>query len=151
MNGFVAVLLLTLAGCYSFRPLTGPTPEVGSRVAFDITDAGRVALGGTMGPEIAQVEGDLLDRAGDDYVLAVRAVRLLRGGEQVWAGEPVRLSRQHVGTGYERRFSAGRSAVLGVAAVGGAAAFFLTRDLLGGGTTDTKDPMDSVVTRLIRP
>jgi hypothetical protein len=33
------------------------TPAVGEKVAFDVNDAGRVALGGSLGPEIAQIEG----------------------------------------------------------------------------------------------
>src|SRR5207248_394092 len=49
---------VALGGCYSYRPAGGVPPQIGTRVAFDVNDAGRMALGGTMGPEIAQVEGD---------------------------------------------------------------------------------------------
>jgi hypothetical protein len=146
-----ALVVTAMAGCYSFQPLAAPDPATGARLAFDINDAGRVALGGTMGPEISQVEGDLVEKAGSEYVVAVRTVRLLRGGEQVWAGEQVRLKPEYLGTRYTRKVSVGRSVALGVGTIGGFAAFLLTRDLLTGGTTDSRDPMDSVVTRLGRP
>ena len=55
--GSVGVGLL-LAGCYTLQPARGVTPEIGARVAFDVNDAGRVVLGGSMGPEIDQVEGN---------------------------------------------------------------------------------------------
>jgi hypothetical protein len=48
----LAVAVASLVGCYTLQPTGGPVPEVGSRVAFDVNDAGRAALGGTMGPEI---------------------------------------------------------------------------------------------------
>ncbi len=42
----------------------GVAPEIGNEMAFDITDVGRVGLGPSMGPEIAQVEGRLVRAAG---------------------------------------------------------------------------------------
>jgi hypothetical protein len=125
-------------------------------VAFDVTDVGRVALGGSMGPEISQVEGRLVEAQNGDYVLAVSAVRLLHGGQQIWSGERVRISKDHVGRVYERRFSKGRTVALGVAVVAGAA-FVLSRDLIPLGAPDTKEPpTDSIVTlkipiRPVRP
>ena len=48
---------LSLVGCYSLQPTRGATPTVGETVAFDVNDSGRAALGGSMGPEIGQIEG----------------------------------------------------------------------------------------------
>src|SRR5687767_9761792 len=98
----VVVCTLLVTGCYTLQPVRGGVPPVGSHVAFDVNDAGRVALGGTMGPEIAQVEGRLLNNGTEDYLIAVSTVRLLRGGEQVWAGEQVRIKTEYVGSAYER-------------------------------------------------
>jgi hypothetical protein len=83
-------------GCYTQQPTGGAVPPAGTPMAFDITDAGRVALGGSMGPEISQVEGRLLDRDSSSYLIAVTGIHLLRGGEQSWAGEQVRLRTEHV-------------------------------------------------------
>ena len=148
-----AVLLGALvAGCYTLQPVKGVDPQVGSRLAFDVNDAGRVALGATMGPEIAQVEGQLIDKENGSYLLAVSTVRLLGGAEQVWSGEPVRLKPEYLGPAYRRRFSAGRSIGLGVAVVGGFAGFFITRSLLGSGNDESKpNPGDTVSTRRVRP
>ena len=140
-----------VAGCYTLQPVPGVDPRVGQRLAFDLNDAGRVALSGTMGPEIAQVEGQLVDKDDGGYLLAVSMVRLLRGGEQAWSGEPVRIKSEYVGPAYERRFSTGRSIGLGLVAVGGFTGFMLSRSLLGIGTSDKGPPGDTVVTRWIRP
>lgn len=129
-----------LAGCSTMRPLQGAEPQVGTKVAFDVNDAGRVALGGTMGPEIAQLEGQLIEKNNEGYLLAVSTTRLLRGGEQVWSGEQVRVKSEYLGSAYERRFSLGRSVALGVVGIGGFGAILLTRALLGSGTTNDGQP-----------
>jgi hypothetical protein len=121
------------AGCYTLQPAVGVTPELGSKVAFDVNDAGRVALGGSMGPEIAQISGRLVSRDSGDYLLAVSSVRMLRGGEQVWAGEQVRIKSTYISSTYERRFSRGRSIALGAIGLG-AVAYFAGRSILGSGT-----------------
>jgi hypothetical protein len=125
-----------MAGCYTFQPVIGAVPETGQKVAFDINDAGRVAIGGSMGSEIAQVEGRLMEKNNGSYLLAVSNVRLLRGGEQVWNGEQVRLRTEHVGPTYLRKFSTGRSIAFGALAVGGFTAFMLSRSIIGLGTED---------------
>ena len=147
----VATLGVLVAGCYTLQPARGYLPVVGDRIAFDINDVGRVALGGSLGPEIGQIEGDLISRTDDEYVIAVRSIRLLRGGEQVWNGEPVRLRTDYVGAAYERRFSTGRSVAMGALTVGSIVAFVLTRDLIGAGSDDDGDPGDTIRTVRGRP
>lgn len=147
-----AVLLgLALMGCYTLQPMGGVEPKPGAKLAFDVNDAGRVALGGSMGPEIAQVEGTLLEKDGEGYLIAVSNVRLLRGGEQVWTGEKVRLNNQYLGSAYERRFSLGRSIGLGVVGIGGFGAILATTSLLGTGTDKPGGPVDTLSQRLGRP
>lgn len=146
-----ALVLLVVAGCYTLRPLRGVEPQVGERVAFDVNDTGRVALGGSMGPEIAQVEGQLIEKQNGSYLVSVSNVKLLSGLEQVWTGEQVRLQRTYLGTTYQRRFSAGRSIAFGLAGAGGIAALFVGRSLLGSGSEDGEEPHDTVISRRIRP
>ena len=67
----VLTLGASLAGCYTLQPARGATPVVGEKVAFDVNDAGRVALGGSLGPEIAQIEGRVVGHDSGEYVLAV--------------------------------------------------------------------------------
>jgi len=147
-----ALFGLLVAGCYALQPVVGVNPKVGSDVAFDVNDMGRVALGGTMGPEIAQVEGQLVEKQDSVFIVSVNTVRLLRGTEQPWSGERVRLRSEYLGPAYERKFSKGRSIGMAVGGVGGIAAFFLTRSLLGSGNSDDNGGVhDTVITRLGRP
>ena len=136
--GSVVLAGALMAGCYTLEPAMGVVPRVGSVVALDVNDLGRVALGGSMGPEIAQIEGPLVEKTPTEYVVAVKVVRLLRGGEQTWAGEQVHLKTEFVTSVSERRFSAGRSAVFAAGAVGVAVAGILAgRHVIGSGTGDT--------------
>jgi len=125
-------------GCYSLQPIRGPIPEPGAVIGLDINDAGRVVLGGAMGPEISQVEGRLVRRDTDEFLVGVLAVKLLRGGDQVWHGETVHVKREHVTSIYERRFSKTRTLVAGAVGVGLIAAL-ASKSLLGVFTKE--DPM----------
>lgn len=149
VSGVVGLAVL-LAGCYSLRATRGE-PQVGTKVAFDVNDAGRAALGGALGPEVAQVEGQLLQKDTAGYLVAISNIRLLRGGEQVWNGEQVRVQPGFVGNAYERRFSMGRTIGFGVVGIGGFAAFLAGRSLLGSGTSDDQPPSDTGQQRLGRP
>jgi hypothetical protein len=141
-----------LAGCYTLQPARSGTLDAGTEVSLQINDAGRVALGGSMGPEIDQIEGKLLQKDPDQYVIAVSAVRLLRGGQQVWSKEQVSVKTEYVGRAYERRFSKARTLVVGGATVGGFVAFLATRELFGRGEEPPPaGPGDSVSTRIVRP
>ena len=122
---------------------------VGTKVAFDVNDAGRVALGGSMGPEIAQIEGRLAGRDGTDYLVSVSDVHLLRGGDQVWHGETVHLKAEYVSSLYERRFSTARSVAMGAAGLGAIAAI-ATRSLGGLGSTERPEPSPGDTAHTVR-
>jgi hypothetical protein len=128
-----------LVGCYSLVPTGGTVPKPGTEMGFDLTDAGRLALGGSMGPEIDQIEGRLIERDSSEYVVGVTGIRLLHGGDQVWNGEVVHLKTSYVASLYERRFSATRSLALGTAAVGAIAAI-ATQSLAGLGSVSRPGP-----------
>jgi len=140
--GFAVVLFLT--GCYSLEPVrAGIIPPVGSKVAFDVNDQGRIALGGTMGPSILQIEGRLLSRDSTNYAVAVSDIHFLQGGDQVWSGERVNINSQFVTSVYERRFSTTRTVLAGAATVGAVAAL-VGRSLLGSGDGEPpKTPPDT--------
>ena len=148
--GSMALGALTL-GCYTLQPTVGVTSDLGVRVAFDINDVGRVALGGAMGPEIDQIEGRLVERSADDYMVAVSGVRLLRGGYQVWSGERVRINSSYVKSSYVRKFSRTRSAILGSVLAGGFVAFMVSRGLIGAGDPSDHPPGDTTGTDALIP
>ena len=137
-----------MVGCYTLQPTQGMKPNIGETVAFDVNDAGRTALGGSLGPEISQIEGRVLGSENGEYVLAVSNIKLLRGGEQVWTGEHVRIKSDYVGTTYERKLSRPRTIAAGAAGVG-LVVFFVTRSIKGGGSDETKVPSDTGQTQLI--
>ncbi|HEY8175124.1 MAG TPA: hypothetical protein VIF32_05515 [Gemmatimonadaceae bacterium] len=139
----LAAFGVALAACYTLQPARATDARVGTRVAFDVNDAGRVALGGSMGPEISQVEGRLISADNAEYDVAVSAVRFLDGGEQVWRGDRVRIKAEFVKSAYERRFSSGRTAALGASLVGGVAAYIVGRSLIGSGAEGPGTPRDS--------
>ena len=145
----ICVLLL---GCFTLQPTMGQVPVAGSQVALDLNDAGRLALGGSMGPGIAQIQGRLLEASDGEYQIAVSAVRLLRGEEQIWSGEKVRVRSEHLGAAYERRFSRGRSIALGAVSIGGLAAFMVAHNLIGAGSgKDPVIPVDTGFSLRVRP
>lgn len=114
----VAGIGLLASGCYTLQPAPVAVPEAGTRVALAINDAGRVALGGSMGPQLRRVEGSFQAKEGDEYLVNVSGVELLQGGFQTWAGESVRINTNYVSALYEKKFSAAKTAL----AVGGVAA-----------------------------
>jgi hypothetical protein len=107
----VAGIGLLASGCYSLHPTSVAVPEPGTKLAFAINDVGRVALAGSMGPELRRVEGSLQSKDGDDYVVNVSGVELLQGGYQTWAGETVRINSSFVSAVYEKKFSKGKTAI----------------------------------------
>jgi len=142
---FAFLSVTGLAGCYTLQPVGAVVPHEGTKVAFGVNDMGRAALGGSMGPEIDQVEGNLLESDTDAYLLSVTSVRSLRGGEQRWAGEAIRIKREFVSNTYVRKFSASRT--VAVSALGAVAiAAIVKGSLLGEGSIEDPPPDTSIGT-----
>lgn len=141
--------LAVTTGCYTLTPVVNTGVPAGSRVALHITDAGRVALGGSMGPEIDLVEGRLVQRSDTAYVLSVSGVRFLRGGEQRWNGERISVRNEHVSGVSEQRLSKLRTGVLGAASIA-AVVLAVSKGLGGFGNSDpAKQPGDTSQTMRI--
>ena len=139
-----------LVGCYTLQPTGGVAPQPGNVIGLDINDAGRAALGGAMGPAIDQVEGRLVQQTNAEYVVAVSSIRLLRGGDQVWSGEQVRIPSSYVTSVYARRFSKSRTAVLTAAAIG-SIALVATKSIIGSGLLDLGPPPGDTSHTILRP
>ena len=137
------MMLPLLAGCYTMQPLVGsrPEPAPGTRLVIELTDAGRVAMANQMGPDVARFESRLVRQTDSAYVLSVSMVVGAWGAQARWNGEQVMLRTDYVRTIGERRFSAGRTALVAVGTTASIMAFVLTRSLLGGGSsTDPNNP-----------
>ena len=109
LTAFAAIALVLTTGCYRVEPMATLTPSPGTRLALSINDGGRVALGGSMGPEIGKVEGNLLSKQDSTYVLSVIGVNYLNGTFQKWQGETVRINTSMVSGFYTKRFSTART------------------------------------------
>ncbi len=126
----LVALFAPLAGCYTLQPANGAAATIGSRVVLEVNDAGRVALGPHVGPEVRTIQGRLVSTQEGEYVVAVDAVRFFTTSDQTWTGEQVRLRTEHIRTTYERRFSRGRTIAFAAASAGVITAFLVTRSLV---------------------
>jgi len=146
----VAATGFLLAGCYTLQPAAGRViPPAGAEMAFDINDAGRIALGGSMGPEIARIEGRLVEGDSSAYTVAVRAITLLNGGDQTWRGERVQLKTEYVSAHYERRLSPVRSIAMGAAGIA-VIVLIADRSIFGAGNPeDGQSPPDTAQTHRV--
>lgn len=147
----IALLLVQVigTGCYSFVPVVHTGIPAGTQVSLRITDAGRIALGGSMGPEIGAVDGRLVQHTATEYTLAVSGVRFLRGGEQRWNGERMSLRNDHVADVREQRLSKTRTGLLAGLAIS-AVVYAATRGLSGSGERDPgRTPTDTAATTRI--
>jgi hypothetical protein len=134
------ILAALLSGCYTLQPVERATPEIGTEVAVDLNDVGRAALGPSIGREIDQVHGHLVQRDSDDYALAVTSVDFLRGGSQSWTGEVVHVKSDYTSAYYVNRLSKSRTLMLvgaltAVVVVGASQALTVS-----GGTSDGTPP-----------
>jgi hypothetical protein len=141
----LAVAMVGASACYTLEPIRGSSPVLGTRIALDVNDAGRVALGGSMGPEIDRVEGRLIERTNGEYLLGVTSVVLLRGGVQTWKGEQVVVKPEFVSTVYERRLDKARTGLF-AAVVAGSVIAIASQSLLTSGSEDPAQHQDTVLT-----
>src|SRR3989442_11006304 len=82
----IGVLCLTTA-CYSYNPLTTPSPDPGVYVSVTLNDAGSVDLARYLGPSIFLVRGRYLgpsDQGG--LLVSVSSVETKRGDGYSWQG-----------------------------------------------------------------
>jgi hypothetical protein len=137
----VAVLIGTLqllTACYQYVPARS-VPTVGSRVALDINDDGRVALREQLGPGIVRLEGRLSAVEGTDMVVEASSVTQIRGQSVPVDSVRVRLSQGHVERMDERRLSRTRTWMMVGGAVAIVAAFFVGKGVFGR-TTPPENP-----------
>ncbi|OLD38301.1 MAG: hypothetical protein AUI57_07495 [Candidatus Rokubacteria bacterium 13_1_40CM_2_68_8] len=130
----IGVLCLTTA-CYSYNPLTTPSPDPGVYVSVTLNDAGSVDLARYLGPSIFLVRGRYLgpsDQGG--LLVSVSSVETKRGDGYSWQGETVTLPTDAIASLDVRRLAKGRSLLLAGVGAGGLVATSLVFSLFGGGT-----------------
>jgi hypothetical protein len=128
-----AMLLPSVSGCYTVKPITGADLAVGGQLVLELTDRGRAELANLLGPGVEQIQGRLTAQTDSAYTLRVYRVEYLSGQHQIWTGETVSLNRDQVGRLGERRISSSRSWLAAGVVTAGAAAFVGLVSLVANG------------------
>ena len=116
------VLCGLLAGCYFYEPLRTVEPQVGARVSAELTGYGSDTLARYVGPSVTSLRGYLISAENTNVLLSVTSVTDRYGQEQAWRGEQVRVPRLAIQEFQQRRFSVGRSLLVGAAFIGASVA-----------------------------
>ena len=138
------LLLPGATGCYTYVPLWNGAPQPGSEISLGLSDRGRTALAGPLGPGARMIAGRLVNGSDSAFVIGVREVTYIGSGTAArWNGEVITVPRDYVSGLAERRLSKSRSWIAAWIAVG-VAALATTVALNGFGTnaSDGKLPPD---------
>src|SRR3989442_15700891 len=123
MDRFLAVVPCgLLAGCYFYEPLRTTQPQVGTRVAAELTGYGSDTLARYVGPSVTSVRGYVVIAENTNVVLSVTSVTDRYGQEQSWRGERGGVPAPAIPDVQQRRVSPGPPLLLGAAPLGGSGA-----------------------------
>jgi hypothetical protein len=89
------------------------SPAIGSQLALEVNDEGRVALNRALGPGVVRLEGKLAKLESDAYLLDASSVRQVSSVASPVDGLRVRVRRDHVVRVDERRLDRTRTWVTG--------------------------------------
>ena len=126
---FILGVAVSLAACYTYRPLSTQAPERGTRISAQLTGQGSRDLAGQIGPDVLHVEGEVVEADSSGVNLVVREIESYRGIRSDWQGEQVRLPRAAVAGIQERKLSPGGTGLMGGVL---AAGFYAIYRVLGG-------------------
>lgn len=139
VRAVVAGLLLLpgATGCYTYVPLWNGAPQPGTEISLGLSDRGRTALAGPLGPGARAVAGRLVGSTDSAFVIGVKEVTYIGNGTAAkWNGEQITVPRDYVNGLAERRLSKSRSWIaVGIAV--GVAALATTIALNGFGTNSS--------------
>lgn len=133
--------LVSVAACYTQRPVSTPEPASETRIVAAVTDVGIVEMGNAIGPGAVEVEGVIA--SADASVWQVRLLRVdHRGGRSaVWNRELVSFPRYALTNPRERRLDRTKSwlvaGLITVSAILAARVYHL----VGGDDTGGTDPI----------
>lgn len=116
---FPLVALVLLGGCYSYSRVASP-PSAGTDVEVELTDAGAADLARLVGPNVVSIRGRVNELGSDTLLLAVESVLKRSGTDEFWSKEPLPIPRISIASIATRKFSAARSGLLALTAIGGA-------------------------------
>lgn len=136
---FLFAALVLLSGCYSYSRVAAP-PAVGTDIEVELTDAGAADLARLVGPNVVSIRGRVNELEPDTVHLAVESVMKRSGVDEYWSKEPLAVSRGSIASVATRKFSAGRSAMLALTAIGGSFIIRAAIEAAVGGDGDKPRP-----------
>jgi len=114
----LAVLPLTLAGCYHYVPTDHTQLTPATPISVELTTRGTVNVASKIGENVVAVDGNLTEANGSSLTLALQAVH--RRGESAvstWSGESITLTTDEIDQVKRRELSRGRTAVASAAVI----------------------------------
>ena len=126
---FILGVAVSLAACYTYRPLSTQAPEPGTRISAQLTGTGSQEIISQIGPDVLHVEGNVVHADSGGLDLEVREIESYRGIRSDWNGEQVRIPRVSMAGIQERKLSPGGTGIMGGAIVAGLYAIYR---VLGG-------------------
>lgn len=130
-RGVLCTTLSLLGGCYFYDSVEQPAPVAGTRIEAELTGAGSDELASQLGPQVATLRGHLLESDHSSLLLSINSVTVKNHERTSWKGEQVRIPLSTVSRVQQRKFSLGRTLMLGGAAIGGLVAALVAFE--GGG------------------
>jgi hypothetical protein len=127
------------SACYAYVP-TQVMAQPGEHVGLVVTDEGRVALRDQMGTGVDRIEGILLDKQPESYLLRVSKVRNVGGTTSHWTGEQIRIPPSSVMRVETRKLSGQKTALAVGGLVAGVALLFATNSLAVFGFPSERTP-----------
>ena len=121
-----------IGGCYTYDSVEQPAPVAGTRIEAELTGTGSVELAGQLGHGITTLRGQVIESNDVGLLVALNSVTMRNHERTSWKGEQVRIPLSTVARVNRRRFSLGRSLLLGGAAIGALVAAVVAFD--GGGS-----------------
>ena len=125
----MVLLVPLIAACYTYQPLPTTPPASGTRVSAELTDQGSIDLTPQLGPEVAEVKGEVIHMDSTALRLAILGTANRRGIETDWQREQVAIPVNALGRLEQRKLSVGQTALASGLALGGLYAMYR---LLGG-------------------
>ncbi|MBX9928556.1 MAG: hypothetical protein K2X99_06535 [Gemmatimonadaceae bacterium] len=125
-----AALALVSTACATYRPTTAPLTAA-QAVRVRLSDAGTTALGGTLGKDVASIDGEVSRASADTLWMTIASLRQRDGNLLFSQGTNVAIARTHVASTELRTISRSRSLL--VAAATAVAAAAIVASVKGGG------------------
>jgi hypothetical protein len=115
-----AASALTGAGCYGYVPVEPATPEPGTQIRADVSQAAADRLIPTLGPGVIQLRGMVVEQQPDRLSMVVDVYSTARSGDLSGDRAAIWLPFNDISAIEEKKLSTGRSVILGAGFIAGA-------------------------------